>query len=322
MYTMQDLFVTPDSELSMSLRAIRDEIKRRHWPNAQLMKGKHTFLELTRPDGKVLHTQGCTPPTTSYYAGILADDKLASAKLLQSIDAPHPETHLVPIDSEARHRLAESMLSHHATLILKPIDGAHGYGIHTDLTSVEDVESAFADNRNTFNLLQEQLYSDTPELRVICIDYQFVAAFARHPAAVTGDGVHTVAELIDIENSTIRTAPYKSNLAFIDKTMSTAYLQNHHIGDNVPQPGEKVRVVSTCNTGCGGTMEDVTGSISAAQRALSEKISRTFELPVIGVDFFGDYVIEVNSTPALYHPVSGASSTFCVKKLIDYLETI
>ena len=77
-----------------------------------------------------------------------------------------------------------------------------------------------------------------------------------------------------------------------------------------------------CNTGRGGTMEDVTETFSEAQRQISEKIARTLDLPVVGIDFLDDYVIEVNSSPALYHPVPGEMSTRCIEKFVDYLEKL
>ena len=69
-------------------------------------------------------------------------------------------------------------------------------------------------------------------------------------------------------------------------------------------------------------MEDFTSQIPAEQRELSERIARHLELPVIGVDFYGDYVIEVNAAPALYQPVQTAGATSCITKFLDYLETL
>ncbi len=320
---MQDFFTFPESDLPMSLRCFRAELKNRGWPKATLDRGAYNFITVTRPDGAEFKLYSLTPPTTTYFAGYLADDKLASFNILKSISAPTPETELLEKDPEKRRAQLTRLFKKYPKLVVKPIDGSHGYDVFTGLTSVEAVEATLPPaNHKTKRLVQEQLEPKSPEVRAICIGYKFVAAFARIPATVTGDGQHTVAELIKLENSTIRTAPYHSNLAFIDEVLAKDYLEKHALADQIPRPGEKVRVIGICNVGCGGTVEDVSASFTPERRALAEKIARAFDLPVIGIDFLDDYIIEVNSTPSLHYPTPDASSALCVTKFVDYLETL
>ena len=58
---------------------------------------------------------------------------------------------------------------------------------------------------------------------------------------------------------------------------------------------------------------------SGSAKKLSEKIAREFELPVIGIDFFGEDVIEVNSGPSLFYPTGDKSSTICVEKYVEMI---
>lgn len=320
---MQDFFTVPDSDLPMSLRCFREELRTRGWTKAILNKGAYNFITLTRPDGKVIPLYSLTPPTTNYASGCLADDKLASYNILRSIDAPTPYTELLSKDPNNRKTQIARLLKKYPRLVVKPVDGAHGYDVFTGLTTVEEIEATLPTSGHKIQrLVQEQLMPKTPEVRVICIDYKYTAAFARIPASVTGDGAHTVAELIKIENSTIRTAPYQSNLAFIDEAMSEEYLKKHGLADKVPAKDEKVQVVSICNVGCGGTIENLTNTFPETKCALAEKVARAFALPVIGIDFLDDYIIEVNSTPSLHYPAPDDSATICVKKFVDYLETL
>ena len=319
---MQDFFKTPVESLPMSLRAFREEILDRGWKKATLNRGASSFLTVTRPDGKVLNLYSLTPPTTSYFSGFLADDKLASFRVLKSIGAPSPETELLELDPEKRKNQVSRLLKTSKNLVVKPIDGAHGRDVFMNLSSPEAVEAILPQDEIKPRLIQTQLSPKSPELRVICINYEFVAAFARIPAAVTGDGVHTVSELIKIENSTLRTAPYKSNLAYIDESLAKDYLEKHSLAEKVPEPGEKVQVISICNVGCGGTIENLTEKLPEKTKRLSETIARAFNLPVIGIDFLDEYVIEVNSSPSLHYPAPDASSTICIKKFVDYLETL
>ncbi len=88
-------------------------------------------------------------------------------------------------------------------------------------------------------IMQPQLSLDALELRIICIGYHFVEAIARIPAQVTGDGKHSLIELIDLENTTIRTKPYKGDLAYIDRSMAQNFLGDRQ--GEIPAAGEKVR---------------------------------------------------------------------------------
>lgn len=322
---MKNLFEIPASALPGTLRHFQKIAKRRGWKKASLIRGsKESYILAVRPDGKEIRFCSCTVPDASYFSGTLADDKFATYQLLKTAGIKQPET--IALSKGAYKDELKKLLEKHKSIVIKPADGAHGNDVFVGITDYENAlkinDYVYARNPESIILAMEQVFADTPEVRVICIDYHFVKAFARIPAQVTGDGTHTVPELVKIENATIRTAPYKSNLAFIDGPASAEYIEKHQLANYVPKSGEKVQVVAACNTGKGGTMIDITDTFSDAKRKESEKIARTMELPVIGIDHFGDYVIEVNSTPALYHPVPGEAAEICIEKWVEYLETV
>ena len=317
---MENFFDVKEAELPMTMRAIRTEIQRRHWPSAKFFISTFSYAELTRPDGKVVKINSSTPSTSSELSCKLATDKYASYLFMDNLGGiPQPETKCLVMGEDYSATIS-AMLEKYHHVVIKPIDGAHGNNVFTDIDSLAKAEEIIdIINRNshpTKILIQEQLPRDGIETRVLCINYQYTAAYNRIPAAVTGDGEHTVRELIDIENSTFRTAPYKGILNYIDTAASNEYLASNPIGDTVPEKGQKVQVVGICNAGKGGSMEDVTDSLPEEYRAVAERIARGFELPVIGIDFYNDKVIEVNCGPALYYP------DICVEKYIDYLETL
>ena len=70
----------------------------------------------------------------------------------------------------------------------------------------------------------------------------------------------------------------------------------------------------------GGTVEETI--FDPEQIALAEKIAKVAELPAVGIDFYGDKVIEMNAGPMLYYPTGDESATKCVKAYADYLEKI
>lgn len=317
---MYDLYSISPDRLSMSVKALQSLLKKRDsFPRAKILLSTHQFIFLTRKDGKKLRLASMMPETTSGIANKLATDKLATATLLDEIDIKQPETKIASPGN------IKSLLQKHSKIVIKPVDGAHGNGITTDLTTVEDAEKAaklaesFSDTKVI--LAQQQLESSSYEVRAIVIDGKFIAAFSRIPARVTGDGTHTVRELIAIENDTLRTKPYASDLAFIDKEYSDHYLELTSQADYIPTPGEKVQVIRMCNIGRGGTVEDITDAFPDHLKASAEAIAKHLALPVAGIDFLDDYVIEVNSNPSLYYPAKTRSS-LAVSALLDYLEKL
>ena len=303
----------------MSMRVLRETLAQHQWQIHKLYADGPNDLLLTRPDGKIIPIASSTPPTTSVYALHLADDKFATYSLLQSLDVPQPETVLIHQEDEAKAFLAQ-----HSPIVIKPVDGAHGRGVTTNITSADQISPAFkkaiaGSASQKLALAQAQVQLEADELRVICINYQFVIAVARIPAMVASDGMHTVAELIDLENSTLRATPYTSNLAFIDRDLALPYLGER--ANEIPASGTKVRVSPTCNIGQGGTAEDYSDRISPEVKATAEKIARASQLPVIGIDFYGDYVLEINACPSLYYPIN-TDPTKVVKAYVDYLETL
>ena len=260
----------------------------------------------------------------SYGAAAIANDKYATYAFLKNLSGvKQPETLLLKYlnDPEKELKLCKSLIKKHSKIVLKSINGSHGANIYMDVANTNSAKNAIAKIRSKNNALpiiaQEQIASSR-DVRAICINYQFVAAYSRTPAAVTGDGRHTVAELIDIENSTIRANAYFSDLAKINKSAALEYLDEQK--KYVPKLGEKIQVVPVCNTGQGGTIQEITSKFTENHKRLSEKIAKYLELPLVGIDFLDDYVIEVNRAPALYHEKDGHA--VCLEKLAEYLETI
>ncbi len=317
---MIDFYSLPEENLPMSMRFFRKMLHERGWKVEKLTPKGANDLILTRPDGKEIRVASSTPPTTSVFALHLADNKLASYNLLEQLGVPQPETLVVKSSEDTKQ-----LLDKYGTIVIKPADGAHGRGVTTGTTQLGQVEAAIqkaveASPAIKVAIAQPQLPLDAMELRIICIGYQFVEAIARIPAQVTGDGKHNLIELVDLENATIRTEPYKSDLAYIDRSVALSFL-----GDcqgEIPAAGEKVRVISSCNVGQGGTTKDYSNLITDEMKLMSEKIARAAELPVIGIDFYGDQVIEFNACPSLYYPTGDATAIKAVAAYVDYLERL
>jgi cyanophycin synthetase len=152
-----------------------------------------------------------------------------------------------------------------------------------------------------------------------------VAASERMPASVVGDGTHTVAELIEIENTTnpLRGQGHEKPLTRIKVDDGlTDHLRRsggRRLGD-IPAAGEQVLLRGTANLSTGGTAKDVTDRVHPEVRRLCERAARVVGLDVCGIDLIapdvaapppdrGAGVIEVNAAPGLrmhHYPSEGA----------------
>jgi D-alanine-D-alanine ligase and related ATP-grasp enzymes len=336
---MVDLFSIDNEKLNTGMRLLRDALQEKGWSAEVPYVGSvHCFID-RNDERNPIHIFSATPPTTSFAAAHLANDKYATYKLIERIGVRQPET--IVITDENDIGAAIKFLEKFSNVIVKPIDGGHGKGITTNITKTSELKEAISVAiQNTSSkkaaIAQRMLLGDWHDIRIVCINYQFVAAICRVAASVVGDGAKSIGELIEFENQTKRGKAYFAKYAFIDVEKAKKYLSDRI--DVVPMKGEKVKVMDVANYGQGGELIDITDDIPDWLKRDSESVARASELLVCGVDFLANknvksdsskedveiFLIENNKCPSLAihdKPTVGISRGV-VKKYVDYLETI
>src|SRR5581483_1418715 len=86
-------------------------------------------------------------------------------------------------------------------LVFKPLDGNHGRGISINIRTKEDAVAAFEHAAKISRRVIVERFVTGYDFRVLVIDHKMVAAALRDPAHVKGDGVSTIQQLIDKENT-------------------------------------------------------------------------------------------------------------------------
>lgn len=337
---MVNIEVIPDDELSQTLRLMKAEIVKRGWTAELAYVGSpHCFVR--REDGTRLHVYGAVPPTTSYAAASLANDKYATYQVLKAAGMPQLECQIARDETPLEESVAfmEAM----GKIVVKPLDGAHGEGITVNVSSPEALryamQTARAERRsmNAVLLQQQYVHETIYDLRVLCINYHYYAATWRVPARVVGDGVRTIKELITSENASERRGKaYYAPLATIDLAMAEQYLGSGI--DSIPTANEVVTVLGVANYGAGGEIVDVTDVLPSEIREIAQRAARICQLPVAGIDFMiaaqptvdttlealDAVIIEVNKSPmlALHDEPISSTSRGAVSAYLDYLATI
>ena len=311
---MIDALLLPRDLFSGTTRLMLDEIERRGWKARTIVEGS-SHLYIDRGDGKQVHIFGSTPPKQSYAAGLLSNNKPVASIVLEN--AGIPQLPFLSVDDSMLAELDE-FIREHGKVVVKPIDGSHGNGIRANVTTIDAAKAAMEYARKfsyaSRVLIQKQFSTDTPyDIRILCMEGKFVAAIHRVPARVFGDGVHTVSELIELENSTERRGEaYKFPYALIDEPRAQKFLGEKKAAW-VPAEQEEVCVMDVANYGAGGELIDISDEIPEWMRREAEIASVACEVQVAGVDYLASelpslhtkredidaVVIEINKSPAL-----------------------
>lgn len=196
-------------------------------------------------------------------------------------------------------------------IVLKPLDGNHGKGASINVNDFESAKAGLIYAQNYSKRVIVEKFITGYDFRVLIIDNKLVAAAKREPAHVTGDGIHTLQQIIDATNlDPKRGYGHENVLTQIDVDRDTTDLLTHYgfTLETIPKNEEVVYLKSTANLSTGGTSIDVTDMVHPENIFLCERIARVIGLDVCGVDIMaknlteplkenGGCVLEVNAAP-------------------------
>src|SRR5262249_39409572 len=149
------------------------------------------------------------------------------------------------------------------------------------------------------------------DYRVLVIGGKMVAIAQRVPAGVVADGVHTVRELVELENADPRRGiGHEKVLTRISLNEAAEELvgkQGFGV-DDVPPNDVRVQLALTGNMSTGGTSIDRTLEAHPENIEIAETAARVVGLDIAGIDFIvpdiavpvreqGGAIVEVNAAP-------------------------
>ena len=298
--------IAADTELGPSTRAIVDAAERRGIPWAR--ENDASLVRLGYGKNLRLVQAAMTDGTSAVGVEVAGDKDLTKARLAK-VSIPVPAGEIVRSEEEAvaaLHRMG-------GAVVVKPLDGRQGKGVSLNLSTPEEVTSAFRIAREfSRDVLVEEMFEGR-NYRVLVVGYRVAAASERIPCHVTGDGAHTVAELIDIENrNPLRGEGHEKPLTKIkkDDEILRAFMRKEGWSmTDVPEEGERVLLCAGMNLSTGGTAKDVTDELHPEVRSLCERAARVMGMDVCGIDLVmpdiagpptrGGGVIEINAAPGL-----------------------
>jgi len=231
--------------------------------------------------------QATTTSLTSNIAVELASDKEETNQILRDLGLPVPKQRLVQSARDAV-RAAHGI---GFPVVLKPLAGNHGRGVSIGLTTDEEVEAGFAKAAEYGRNVVVESYIEGFDHRLLVINGELVAAAKRIPGHVVGDGLHTVAELVDLVNQDPRRGIGHEKVLTrieLDTQAERLLARRGYDVSTVPADGEVVYLRSTANLSTGGTAIDVTDEIHPDNRDMAIRAIQAIGLDIGGVDFLTD----------------------------------
>ncbi len=313
-----------------STRALIDEAVSRDIPFIRL--DRHSLVQF----GHGVHQQRIRATMTSRTSAIgvdIASDKSLTNQLLDSAGLPVPRAEVVTTDDEAVSAAGRLGFP----CVVKPLDGNHGRGVHLDLRTPEAVRDAFpgALGESRSGDVIVETYVAGKDYRCLVIGGKVAAIAERVPASVTGDGEHTVRELVERANADPRRGigheKVLTRIKLDDAAERLVRAQGFEL-DGVAPAGTWVKLALTGNMSTGGTSIDRTMEAHPDNVEIAETAAQIVGLDVAGIDFIcpdiaspvretGGAIVEVNAAPGFRmhtHPTEGEPQ-YVARPVIDSL---
>jgi cyanophycin synthetase len=293
------------TELGPSTRAIVEAARRRDIPWFRV--NSDSLVQLGYGKNRRL-IQAAMTSETGGIAVEIAGDKELTKSMLEQADLPVPRGLVVETADEAVAALRELG----GTVVVKPLDGHQGKGVSLNISTGAEMPEAFRiAAQYGQDVLVEEMYAGR-DYRVLVVGGKLVAASERVPCHVTGDGAHTLGELIEIANLDPRRGEGHENVLTkikVDEVMLACLRKRGLSLEQAPGAGERVFLRETGNLSTGGTAVDVTDIVHPEVRRLCERAARVVGLDICGLDLIaadiarplqpGNGFIEANAAPGL-----------------------
>lgn len=246
-------------------------------------------------------------PLNFNYASQVAMDKAWTYRVLEDhhVATPRGEyfftgNYLRPLRGDG-HELEDAC--HFAKKIGYPVfvkQNNSTFGLYADVVYSEEELKAqlrLIQQKSHIAIIQEVL--DQPEYRLIVIDGKVECMYRVRAPRITGDGIHTIKELICAKNETLKRNTL--HIAADSHYMKHALQVKGYTLGTVLETGTVFKVSDTNNLACGGEFCEYSETIPVPISDIAKNVFKAMNLRVMGIDLFYEnnigIVIEVNHNP-------------------------
>jgi cyanophycin synthetase len=247
--------------------------------------------------------------STSAISEAIAQDKQLTKKLLAAAGVPVPAGRSVKDAEDAWAAACDIGLP----VVVKPLDGNQGKGVTVNITSREQLFKAYAVATQFRDDVLVERYMPGNDFRLLVVGEKLVAAARRDPPKVAGDGVHSIAQLVEeVNKDPRRGSGHSTSLTKIrfDDIARGCLAAQGFTAESVPAKGQRVNLRNNANLSTGGSATDVTDDVHPDVAARAVAAAHMVGLDICGVDIVSDSIlrpleeqgggiVEVNAAPGL-----------------------
>lgn len=315
-------------ELELSTQILMKEAIKRGIKVSVLDKTEN-FISLKLND-KVEYVKQATKTSKDNYVTVLImENKSVTKKVLLDNNIKVPGGIEVNSLNEALNIIEDFI---NKPIVIKPKSTNFGIGISIfkDGTDEESIKKAFELAFKHDNTVLIEEFIKGKEYRFLVIDDKVVGILHRVPANVKGDGISSIAELVEIKNQDpLRGYHYVTPLEkiILDENAELFLRQQDKDFNYIPKKDEIVYLRENSNISTGGDSIDYTDDISDKFKDVAVKAAKAVNARICGVDMMlEDYsdensnyaIIELNFNPAIHihcYPYKGTERKIGVEVL-------
>lgn len=316
------------TRLGVSTKAIYDEAVKRGIPVLKI--GDQSTLQLGY--GKYQRRIGATiTDKTPCLAVDISCDKSMTKEVLMDAALPVPEG----IIADSLEEVFDGCRKIGYPVVIKPLNGNQGRGVTTEIMDDDAAEIAYREASKIDDSVIVERFIEGRDYRVLVINNKVAAVSLRMPPSVVGDGVHTISELIEIENKNpLRGYGHEKPMTkvIIDDVMIEFLKHKGNKLSDIPPEGEVLPLRNNANLSTGGMAKDCTDIIHPDNMEYALRAAKSVGLDIAGIDICtkdisksmktdGGAIIEVNAAPGIrmhIHPSLGKARNVA-KNIVDYL---
>ena len=313
----ESLYIGPQraENLNIYAKIIVDEARRRGI-HVDIEDAASGLFNLTL-GGRSIACRESLSELTSAVAMSRCDDKALTHRLLAKSDLKVPAQVSLGNRDDVRE-----FLEKYGRIVIKPARGEQGQGVFADLSSEDEAIAAFDEVRDQVDHVIGEEFVEGRDLRIIVIGDEVAAAAVRRPPRITGDGQHSVQELIQrLSRRRAAATGGESRIPIDDETRRCLRTQGYGLS-SIPGDCVELEVRKTANLHNGGTIHDVTDNLHPVLREAALTARQVLGIPVVGLDLMvpgvdrpGYHIIEANERPGLANHEPQPTA----QKFIDFL---
>lgn len=295
------------TDLGVSTSMIKREAEKRGIPVIRIGDGSLLQLGYGKNSRRI---QATLSDNSTCIAVDIACNKTLAKTLMSEYGIPVPEGKIVRNEKE----LLQYCMTIGFPVAIKPNFGSHGIGVSINLKTPEEALNAYRIAAEYEDTVLVEKFIKGKHYRLLVVGDKMVAASLRLAAHVIGDGVRTIEELIEKENTEnpLRGEGHEKPLTkiVVDKVVEAYLKKQNKTLQYIPQKGEIVYLRENDNLSTGGIAIDVTDEVHTANANIAVMAAKIIGLDIAGVDITvsdisipldvaNGAVIEINAAPGI-----------------------